>query len=207
MTHHRKTLELINLIDIEVKMSEEFEVKGPHEEVLEASEESSGFNGRLAVMTAIMATIGAILSYEASVTLGEAIIYKNEASIQKTDASDQWNFYQAKSNKQNLAELAAKLTSGKDHDDSLNQALKYTAEKSDIKKKAEDFEKLSHEADEHSEHSMHLHHRWATGTTALQIAISLAAIALLTRRRWLQYASITCALVGIGFAVCAWFGI
>ena len=42
-------------------MSEEFEVKGPHEEVLEANEESNGFNGRHAVMTAIMATIGALL--------------------------------------------------------------------------------------------------------------------------------------------------
>jgi hypothetical protein len=114
-------------------MSEEFEVKGPHEEVLEANEESSGFNGRLAVMTAIMATIGAILSYEASVTLGEAIIFKNEASIKKTDASDQWNFYQAKNNKQSLAELGAKLTTGKDHDDSLKEALRYGNEKSEMK--------------------------------------------------------------------------
>lgn len=46
-------------------------------------------NGRHAVMTAIMATIGALLSYEASVSLGEAIIFKNEASIKKMEASDQ----------------------------------------------------------------------------------------------------------------------
>ena len=188
-------------------MSEEFEVKGPHEEALESNEESSGFNDRLAVMTAVMATIGAILSYEASVTLGEAIIFKNEASIKKTDASDQWNFYQAKNNKQSLAELTAKLTTGKDHDESLKKASDYDSEKSGIKKKAESFEKLSRDADAASEHSMHLHHRWATGTTALQIAISLAAIALLTRRKWLQYASITCAIIGIGFGICAWFGI
>ncbi len=188
-------------------MSEEFEVKGPHEEALEASEESNGFNGKLAVMTAVMATVGAILSYEASVTLGEAIIFKNEASIQKTNASDQWNFYQAKNNKQSLAELTVKLTTGKDHDESVNDVKRFNTEKSDIKKKAEGFEVLSHEADEQSERSMHLHHRWATGTTALQIAISLAAIALLTHKRWLQFASISCAIVGIGFGICAWFGI
>jgi len=188
-------------------MSEEYEVKGPHEKILEAGEEGSGFNNRLAVMTAIMATIGALLSYEASVTLGEAIIFKNEASIKKTEASDQWNFYQAKSNKQNLAELAAKLTTGKEHDDSKSEALRYNSEKSEVKKKAEDLEKLSHEADEHSEQYMYFHHRWATGTTALQIAISLAAIALLTRRKWLQYASLTCAAVGVAFGVFAWFGI
>ena len=188
-------------------MSEEFEVKGPHEEVLETNEESSGFNGRLAVMTAIMATIGALLSYEGSVSLGEAIILKNEASIKKTEASDQWNFYQGKSNKQNLAELAAKLLTGKDQEDSKSEVLRYKAEKEDIKKKAEEFEKLSHEADEHSEQYMHQHHRWATGTTALQIAISLAAIALLTRRKWLQYASLTCAVIGVVFGLLAWFGI
>ena len=188
-------------------MSEEFEVKGPHEEVLEGGEESSGFNGRLAVMTAIMATIGAIMSYEGSVTLGEAILLKNEASIKKTEASNQWNFYQAKSNKQNLAELATKLTIGKDQEDSKKEALRYNNEKKEIKKKAEEFENLSHEADEHSEQYMHQHHRWATGTTALQIAISLAAIALLTRRKWLQYASLTCASVGVIFGVCAWLGI
>ena len=86
-------------------MGEEFEVKGPHEEVLEGEEGGKSFNNRIAVMTAIMATIGALISYEASVTLGEAILSKNEAAIKKTEAADQWNFYQAKSNKQNLAEV------------------------------------------------------------------------------------------------------
>ena len=33
---------------------------------------------------------------------------------------------------------------------------------------------------------MHQHHRWAQATTALQISIALAAIALLTRKKWLQ---------------------
>ncbi len=54
-----------------------------------------------------MAAIGALLSYEASLSLGEAIVYKNEAAINKTEAWDQWNFYQSKSNKENLAELGA----------------------------------------------------------------------------------------------------
>jgi len=187
-------------------MSEEFEVKGPHEEVLEAEEGSKGFNGRLAVMTAIMAAIGALLSYEASLTLGEAIIFKNEAAIKKTEASDQWNFYQAKSNKQNLAELTAKLTTGKDREDSKNSASRYATEKIEIQKKAEELEKLSREADTRSENYMHDHHRWATGTTALQIAISLAAIALLTRRKWLQYASLISAAIGAMFGLFAWFG-
>ncbi len=194
-------------------MSEEFEVKGLHEEVLEGGEEneggkeSRGFNSRLAVMTAIMATIGALLSYEASVSLGEAIISKNDASMQKTSASDQWSYYQAKSNKQNLAELAVKLTTGQDREDARSEVARYESEKADIKKQAQEFEKQAQEANEHSERYMHSHHRWATGTTALQIAISLAAIALLTRRRWLQFASLSCGFVGVVLGVVAWLGI
>ncbi len=191
-------------------MSDEFEVKGPHEEVLEGGEEALGdkkFNNRIAVMTAIMATLGALISYEASVTLGEAILSKNEAAIKKTEAADQWNFYQAKSNKQNLAELATKLTAGKDQNDKQNDIARYTTEKVEIKKKAEATEKLSHEADERSEKYMHSHHRWATGVTMLQIAISLAAITILTRKNWLEYVSLTCAGIGVVFGVLAWFGI
>ena len=157
-------------------------------------------------MTALMATLAAMLSYEASVTLGEAIMLKNEAAIKKTEASDQWNFYQAKSSKQNLAELAAKLTSGQDREDSKTEAARYAAEKTEIKLTAEKYEQMSHEANELSEQFLHAHHRWATGTTALQIAISLAAITLLTRRIWLQYASLTCAAVGAALGVLAWLG-
>ena len=188
-------------------MGEEFEVKGPHEEVLEGEEGGKSFNNRIAVMTAIMATIGALISYEASVTLGEAILSKNEAAIKKTEASDQWNFYQAKSNKQNLAELATKLTAGKDQEDKKIDIARYTTEKIEIKKKAEATEKLSREADERSEKYMHSHHRWATGVTMLQIAISLAAITILTRKNWLEYVSLTCAGIGLVFGVLAWFGI
>jgi hypothetical protein len=184
-------------------MSEEFEVKGPHEEVLEHSEAGGNFSARLAVMTAIMAAAGALFSYEAGLTLSEAILAKNEASIRKTEAADQWSFYQAKGTKQNLAELAAKLTAGEDRSANRNEAQRYEREKEAIKKSAEDFEHQSLDAERKSERYMHVHHRWATGTTAMQIGISLAAIALLTRRQWLQFASMACALVGLAFALLA----
>jgi len=187
-------------------MGEEFEVKGPHEEVLEGGEEGKGFNNQIAVMTAIMATLGALLSYEASFTLSEAIMMKNEAAIRKTEAANQWNYYQAKSSKQNIAELATKVTSSNEQEKKKNDVARYIAEKAEIKKKAEATEKLSLEADEHSEKFMHSHHRWATGVTMLQIAISLAAITILTRRRWLEYASLTCAGIGVVFGALAWFG-
>jgi hypothetical protein len=45
---------------------------------------------------------------------------------------------------------------------------------------------------------MHLHHRWAQATTALQVAIALAAIALLTKKKWLEYAMLGVAVLGLG---------
>ena len=44
---------------------------------------------------------------------------------------------------------------------------------------------------------MHVHHRWAQATTALQISIALAAMALLTRRKWLEYGMFGVAALGL----------
>jgi hypothetical protein len=51
--------------------------------------------------------------------------------------------------------------------------------------------------------SLHQHHRWAQATTALQISIAMAAIALLTRRTWLQYAMYGVAGIGGALAILA----
>lgn len=51
---------------------------------------------------------------------------------------------------------------------------------------------------------MHQHHRWAQATTALQIAIAMAAIALLTRRRWLEIGVLGMSVVGIVLGGLAW---
>ena len=187
-------------------MIEEFEVKGPHEELLEGEKASRGFNNKLAVMTAIMATLAAFLSYESSVSLGEAIILKSEASIKKTEAADQWNYFQAKSYKQSIADLAIMLTKGNDQEKSRSNFMKYGSEKTELQKKAEAIDRTAYEANVRSEKYMQAHHRWATGMTTMQIGISLAAMALLTRRKWLVYASMTCAVCGVGFGLFAWLG-
>jgi len=114
-----------------------------------------------------------------------ALLYKNEAAIQKTSASNQWNYYQAKSNKQNLAELSIVLTRGDDREKYMQEVVRYKKEKEEIKQDAEKLEAKAKAADEKSEIEMHVHERWALATTLLQIAIALSAITLLTRKRWL----------------------
>jgi hypothetical protein len=167
---------------------DDFDVHGPHEQEVEHQGQSGDdFAGRMAVTTAILATIGALFSYQGGATQNDALLFKNDAAIKKTEASDQWNFYQAKSNKQNLAELGATLTTGEAAERYRSEAKRYSDEKKEIRKKAEELEHAGTQANERSELSMHVHHRWAQSMTLIQVSIALAAITLLTRKRWLQW--------------------
>ena len=170
-----------------------------------AEREPKGMAGQLAVMTAILATVGAMFSYMAGATQADAGLLKNDAAIKKTEASNQWNYYQAKSGKQNLSELGMQLV-----DDARKPAFeaevkRYRAEKAEIKLAAEKLETESAEFDARSEAQMHQHHRWAQATTALQIAIAMAAIALLTRRRWLEKAVFVMSGLGLVVGALAYF--
>ena len=83
----------------------------------------------------------------------------------------------------------------------------YKTEKAEIQKKAEALEEESKAWDERSEAQMHEHHRWAQATTALQVAIALAAIALLTKRRWLEWGTLGLGGVGVVIGALAWLHI
>ncbi|RZI43263.1 DUF4337 domain-containing protein [Herbaspirillum sp. HC18] len=180
-----------------------FHVHGPHDhEVEHAAHGGDGFAGKIAVITAILATVGALFGYMAGDTQNKAALFKNNAAIKKTEASNQWNYYQAKSNKQNLAELAMSLP-GVDVEKYKAEVERYKKEKNDIKTDAEKLENVSHEWDAQSEEQMHQHHRWAQAMTAVQIAISLAAITLLTRKKWLEFGSYGVAGVGVILALLA----
>jgi hypothetical protein len=140
------------------------------------------------VTTAILATVGALFSYQGGATQANATLFKNNAAIKKTEASNQWNYYQAKSSKQNLAELGMTLAAGEKAEQFRAEVERYKQEKAEIQAAAQKLEDEAKAWDQRSDAEMHLHHRWAQATTALQIAIAMAAIALLTRRTWLQYA-------------------
>ena len=52
---------------------------------------------------------------------------------------------------------------------------------------------------------MHQHHRWAQATTALQVAIAMAAIALLTKSKKLEYLMFGVSAIGLALGAAAWF--
>ena len=158
-------------------MSEGFHVHGPEAHHIEHEAQSgSTLAQQVAIFTAILASLGAVVGYQGSDTQEEAMLFKNEAVLKKTQASDQWNYYQAVSNKGHLMELASSLAEPSKADYYKKQVEKYQEKKKDIKKKADQLEEESRLANEKSEQLMHPRRRLAQAMTLIQIAISLASI-------------------------------
>ena len=74
---------------------------------------------------------------------------------------------------------------------------RYEKEKNEIKAVADKLEDEATQWDKQSDEQMHQHHRWAQSTTVLQVSIALAAIALLTRKKWLEVAMFGAGAIGI----------
>ena len=183
-----------------------FHVHGPHDHELEHAAQHANkdsFAGMIAVMTAILATIGALFAYMGGATQANAALYKNNAAIKKTEASNQWNYFQAKSTKQALVGQARDFAPDDKKAGYQAKVDRYEKEKNEIKAAADKLEADSKQWDEQSEAQMHLHHRWAQATTALQISIALAAIALLTRRTWLEWGMFGVAGLGVALGIAA----
>jgi Na+/glutamate symporter len=188
-----------------------FHVHGPHDHELEHATQhaaeghgaAGGMINQIAMFTAVIATVGAIFAYMGGATQANAGLYKNNAAIKKTEASNQWNFYQAKSSKQNLSELAAVLVAPERKPFYQTEIERYKLEKAEIKLAADKLEAEATDWDRKSDAQMHVHHRWAQATTALQVSIALAAMALLTRKKWLEFGMFGLAAIGIVAGVLA----
>jgi hypothetical protein len=160
---------------------------------------------QVAIFSAILATVGAIVSFFGGDTQNKAMLYKNEAVLERAHASDQWNFYQAKSMKQNIAEIAAATaTDPKVAEKYRAEAERYKKEKADVERDARKHEEAFKAWNEKSDHALHPHHYLAMSMTLLQIAIALASITVLTQKRWLLAGAAFAALGGAALGVVAY---
>jgi hypothetical protein len=140
-----------------------------HDHVQESAEHSRAtWISWVALSTAVLAVLAAI----AGLLSGS---HANEAMMNQIQASDQWSYYQAKSIKS--AVLDAKISPD---DKDRAKVAKYEEEQAEIKAEAE---KKQSEA----RANFHRHEVFARGVTMFQIAIAVAAISALTRKRrfWL----------------------
>ena len=181
-------------------------VHGAHDHAVEHEAHKGGLGQQVAIFSAVLATVGAVVSFLGGHTQNEALYHKNEAVLYKTQASNMWNYYQAKSTKQNLAEFAAGIATDPKSVEKFQAAAKrYEGEKEVIKKDAEALETKSTASNERAEHALHPHEKLAVSMTLLQIAIALASITVLTQKRWLLVGAGVAALGGAGLGIIAWF--
>jgi hypothetical protein len=181
-------------------------VHGAHDHAVEHEAHKGGLGQQVAIFSAVLATVGAVVSFLGGHTQNEALYHKNEAVLFKAQASNMWNYYQAKSMKQNLAEFAAGLATDASTKDKFSANVKrYEGEKEEIKKQAEDLEAKSKASNERAEHSLHPHEKLAISMTLLQIAIALASITVLTQKRWLLWGAGLAAFGGAALGIVAWF--
>ena len=172
-------------------------VHGAHDHAVEHAAHQGGLGQQVAIFTAVLATVGAVVSFFGGDTQNKAMLFKNEAVLERAEASDQWNFYQAKSMKQNLAELAASVaTDPKKVEFYQSEAKRYAAEKKEVEADARKHDEAYKEWNEKSEHALHPHHYLAMSMTLLQIAIALASITVLTQKRWLLAGAAAFAFTG-----------
>ena len=183
-------------------MPEEFEVRGHHEAVVDHhAEHGEPLSQRIALFSAVLATIGAVVSLLGGHTENDALYSKNEAVLLKAKASDLWAYYQAEDLKRHLDERADDAAS------TVRRAeiVKYRAKSRALEAEARAFDERSAEADEESRRALRPHIKLSISMTFVQIAIALASIAALTRRRWLLGLAGLAAGTGCLLAIIAWY--
>jgi len=161
-----------------------------HEQVHHSAEHSAEtWISWAALSTAVLAVLAAI----AGLLSGH---YVNEAMMNQIEASDQWNYYQAKSIKASVLDAKMSLAGGTPNESDQSKRDRYEKEQEQVKSEAEHKEATA-------KSNFHKHEVFAGGVTMFQIAIAIAAISALTKKRRFWVVSLVFGLVGCAFLVLA----
>ena len=152
-----------------------------------------------ALSTALLALLAAQATSKAGAFSGRAAKDLSEATFNQTKASDEWSFYQAKAQKQSLVEMEIRLL--KDAQPAELAALtaksaRYEKEKAEIKVEAEKFEKVRDELRADAERSTNLSGKFNQAVQSFQLALAVAGICLLTKKRWLWVLNLAVGVYG-----------
>ena len=160
-----------------------------HEKVHESAEHSGEtWISWVALSTAILAVLAAI----AGLLSGYHV---NEAMMNQIEASDQWNYYQAKSIKASVLDAKMSLAGAPNESDRCKHD-RYEKEQEEIKSEAERKQAAA-------KSYFHKHEVFARAVTMFQIAIAIAAISALTKKRKFWIVSLCFGGVGCVFLVLA----
>ena len=132
---------------------------------------------------AALAAVGALLSGH----------HSNEAMIEQIHASDHWSYYQAKSIKSSILGTKVAVL------EALNKPVSAEDEtkQKEYKKDQDELKKEATENEAVSAHHLSVHQILARSVTFFQVAIALAAISVLTKRRRFWYVSLLFGIAGV----------
>ena len=156
-----------------------------HEEIHHHAEHSGEkWISGVALSTAILAVLAAITGLLSG-------MHANEAMMNQIESSDQWSYYQAKSIKASVLDAKVALANSPNEADAQKRD-RYEKEQEEIKAEAE---KKQTDAKSH----FHQHEILARGVTMFQIAIAVAAISALTKKRRFWIVSLLFGIAGCVF--------
>jgi len=153
----------------------------------------------IAILAVVAASIGSLETVETAATLSD----QNAAVLLQSQTSDQWAYFQAKSIKKGLYELAARQAAGKT--EFSDEAKRYDRESADIHARAEGLEReVEHKLQDAERHERR-HHVLTIAVTLLHVAIAITTIAIVTRgRRWPWHAGLALGVAGVALAAYAY---
>jgi hypothetical protein len=148
----------------------------------------------IAILAVIAAGVGSLETIETAATIGA----KNDAVLLQDQATDVWNFFQAKSIKKNMYEVAAAAGNAASADDFKKQAKHNGDDQQALQAQGKALEARRDAKLEDSEHHEHRHDVLTISVTLLHISIAIATIAIVRRgARWPWYAALALGLAGI----------
>jgi hypothetical protein len=176
-----------------------------------AKEKAEAWTKTAGVSVVFVAVVAAVATQWGAKYSGRTVTSLNDATYSQTLASDQWAFYQAKSIKENLYEVAREQEEANPSDrtprivaDFTAKAAKFDEEKRAIKAAAEKFDRDRQQARE-------VARSWSTKGAAMglsvsgyQIAIAVASIAMLVKRKPFWFVSLALAAGATAQMARAW---
>ncbi len=183
-------------------MSEIMESAEQRERAEASTRERDAFAGRVSLLVALLAVVTAATSSLENTETAAAITNFSRAVLAQDKATDQWNFFEAKSLKKNMLEIAA-AGGGPKAADFARKAQKEDVDQAAAAAKAKTFEDQRDLALQESERHEGRHHRLAIAAALLEIGIAVSTIAIITRRHWPWMLSAVLGALGLLAAVSA----
>lgn len=162
----------------------------------------NNLNRNVAVISSILALLAAFTALQSEDAHSHALVAKNEAILDQAKASDLWAFFQAKSLKSEMKGIASMIAVDKKViEENQKKMEEYKNEKEKIQEDAKKAEERRDHHNEESTHFLHIHHRYASALTLIQVAIVLSTICLVVQRRVVLFLGVCIGLVGLAYLV------